>query len=66
MDISYLIRYLFLENDAQREKLLPTLVQQKREMMKDILDRYKRTAKANIRARRDSKGLLTTRPAKEK
>ncbi|KIM83532.1 hypothetical protein PILCRDRAFT_819160 [Piloderma croceum F 1598] len=34
MDISYLIRYLFLEIDAQRAKLLPTLADERKEMMK--------------------------------
>ena len=64
LDISYFIRYLFLERDAQREKLLPKLSGQRREVMKDILDRYKRTVKRNIKLRRDSKGMLTTRPPK--
>ena len=65
-DISYLIRYLFLERDVQREKLLPKLRGQRREMMRDTLDRYKRTVKLNIKVRRDSKGMLTTRPPKTK
>jgi hypothetical protein len=49
MDISYLIRYLFLESDAQRAKLLPTLSDEKKEVMKTLLDRYKRTVKADLR-----------------
>ena len=61
MDIYYLIRYLFLENDTQRAKLLPTLAGQKREVMENILNKYKRTVKANIRIRMDSRGTLTTR-----
>jgi hypothetical protein len=64
LDISYLIRYLFLEHDAQREKLLPKLHGQRREVMKDILDQYVRTVKANINMRGDSKGMLTSRPPK--
>ena len=66
LEISYFIQYLFLERDAQREKLLPKLSGQRREVMKDILDRYKRTVKRNIKLRRDSKGMLTTRPPKAK
>jgi len=64
LDISYLIRYLFLEHDAQREKLLSKLHGQRREVMKDILDQYVRTVKANINMRRNSKGILTSRPPK--
>lgn len=41
-DISNFIRYLFLEIDAQRAKLLPTLSDEKKEVMKAELDRYKR------------------------
>jgi hypothetical protein len=61
LDISYLIRYLLLERDAQREKLLLELHGQRREVMKD---QYKRTVKANINMWRDSKGKLTSRPPK--
>jgi hypothetical protein len=64
LDISYLIRYLFLEHGAQREKLLPKLHGQRREVMKDILDHYQRTVKGNINMRRESKGMLTSRPSK--
>jgi hypothetical protein len=64
MEISYLIRYLFLENEAQREKLLATLAGQRKDVMMYILDRYKRTVKKNIRLRRNSKGMLTSRAAK--
>ena len=64
LDISYLIWYLFLEHGAQWEKLLPKLHRQRREVMKDILDHYKRTVKGNINMWRDSKGMLTSRPPK--
>jgi hypothetical protein len=64
LDISYFIRYLFLEHDAQQEKLLPKLHGQRREVMNDILDQYKRTVKGNIKMRRNSKGMLTSRPPK--
>ena len=53
LEILYFIRYLFLERDAQREKLLPKLSGQRREVMKGILDRYKRTVKRNIKLRRE-------------
>ena len=64
LDISYLIWYLFLEHGAQWEKLLLKLHRQRREVMKDILDHYKRTVKGNINMWRDSKGMLTSRPPK--
>ena len=64
MEISYLIRYLFLENDAQREKLLPMLAGRRKDVMMYILDRYKRTVKKNITLRRNSKGMLTSRAVK--
>jgi hypothetical protein len=62
MDISYLIRYLFLEKEDQRAKILPMLVEPRQSLMRDILDRYKRTTKANLRFRRTSDGALTSRP----
>ena len=64
MDISYLIRYLFLENDAQRAKLLPTLSDERKRVMKVLLDRYKRTVKADLRLWVNFKGMLTSRPPK--
>jgi hypothetical protein len=63
MEISYLIRYLFLENEAQRDKLLPAFAGQRKDVMTYILDRYKRTVKKNIILRRNSKGMLTSRAA---
>jgi hypothetical protein len=62
MDISYLIRYLFLEGDAQRAKLLPTLSDERKGVMTTLLDRYKRTVKADLRLWVNSKGMLTSRP----
>ena len=64
MDISYLIRYLFLESDAQRVKLLPTLSDKGKRVMKVLLDCYKRTVKADLRFWENSKGMLTSRPPK--
>jgi hypothetical protein len=64
MDISYLVRYLFLESDSQRAKLLPTLSDERKGVMKALLDRYKRTVKADLRFWINSKGMLTSRPPK--
>jgi hypothetical protein len=64
MDISYLVRYLFLESDTQRAKLLPALSDEKKDAMKALLDRYKRTVKADLRLWVNSKGMLTSRPPK--
>ena len=60
MEISYLIRYLFLENEAQWEKLLPTLAGQRKDVMMHILDWYERTVKKKITLR-NSKGMLASR-----
>jgi len=65
IDISNLIGYLFLENDAQREKLLPKLAGQRKEVMKGILDRYKRTVKPRVMLRKSSKGVLTLEAIKD-
>jgi len=62
IDIYYLIRYLFLETDTQRAKLLPMLAEPRRSAMRDTLDRFKRTVKANIRLRWNSDGVLTSSP----
>jgi len=51
MDISYLIRYLFLESDTQWEKLLPTLSDERKGVMRVVLDHYKRTVKADLTLR---------------
>ena len=64
MDISYLVRYLFLESDSQRAKLLPTLSDERKGVMKALLDRYKRPVKADLRFWINSKGMLTSRPPK--
>jgi hypothetical protein len=66
MDISYLIRYLFLEIDAQRAKLLPALADERKEVMKAMLDRYKRMVKADLRFSVNSKEALTSKPPKAK
>jgi hypothetical protein len=49
VDIEYLIRYLFLELDGQREKLLPLLLEEHRGRMEEILNRYIRTVKADLK-----------------
>lgn len=64
LNTSYLIRYLFLEHDAQQEKLLPKLHEQRREVMKDILDLYKRTVNTNINIQGGSKGMSASGPPK--
>ncbi|KAF8337704.1 hypothetical protein F5887DRAFT_1285016 [Amanita rubescens] len=47
VDVSYLIRYLFLEMPSQSRKILPLLESKSR--MEDVLDRYKRTYKPRYR-----------------
>lgn len=47
VDVSYLIRYLFLEMPSQRRKILPLLESKSR--MEEVLDRYKRTYKPRYR-----------------
>ena len=47
MDVSYLIRYLFLEMPSQRRKILPLLESKSR--MEEVLDQYKRTYKPRYR-----------------
>jgi len=44
-DVSYLIRYLFLEMPSQREKILPLMKGESKNRMEEILDQYKRTDK---------------------
>jgi hypothetical protein len=58
-DVSYLIRYLFLELDGQRAKLLPMLPEEHRKRMEHILNTFIRTVKADLRTGgtgRDEKG----------
>ena len=45
VDVSYLIRFLFLEKPSQREKILPLMKCESRSRMEEILDQYKRTDK---------------------
>jgi hypothetical protein len=63
VDIFYLIQYLFLENDAQRARLLPNLADERKEVMKAILDRYKRMAKADIKLGISPRGMSASFPA---
>jgi hypothetical protein len=53
-DVSYLIRYLFLEMPSQRRKILPLLESKSR--MEEVLDRYKRTYKYRIKLEKDLSG----------
>jgi hypothetical protein len=57
--ISYLIRYLFLETENQRAKLLPMLSERDREIMYQRLDGYRRTEEMKFYNR--DFGELTTR-----
>jgi hypothetical protein len=57
------IQYLFLENDGQRAKLLPNLADERKEVMKTILDRYMRTMKADIRLWISPRGMPALFPS---
>ncbi|KAF8800289.1 hypothetical protein BYT27DRAFT_7236138 [Phlegmacium glaucopus] len=48
-DVSYLIRYLFLEMPSQRRKILPLLESESKSRMEEILYQYKRTYKPRYR-----------------
>ncbi|KAJ8584944.1 hypothetical protein M405DRAFT_433193 [Rhizopogon salebrosus TDB-379] len=49
MDVFYLIRYLHLETENQRAKLLPMLSELGEKIMRYHLDRYRRTEKWRMR-----------------
>jgi len=53
LDVSNLIRYLFLEMPGQRKKILPLLNGESRSRLEEILDRYKRTYKNPITVERE-------------
>ncbi|KAM6492167.1 hypothetical protein JOM56_011891 [Amanita muscaria] len=54
VDVSYLIRYLFLEMPSQRRKILPLLESESKSRMEQLLDQYKRTYKPRYRAKEGS------------
>jgi len=55
-DVSYLIRYLFLEMLSQRRKILPLLDSASKDRMEEILDQYKRTYKPRYRVKLAKEG----------
>jgi len=68
VDVSYLVRYLFLEMPNQRKKLLPLLKDESKSEMNNILNRYKRTYKRKLhlqpgqilKGRRSNEDLIIT------
>jgi len=57
-NVSYLIRYLFLEMPSQRRKILPLLEGESKSWMEEILNRYKRTNKPRYRVKEGEGGVL--------
>ena len=55
-DVSYLIRYLFLEMPSQTRKILPLLESESKRIMEEILSQYKRTYKPRYRVKEGSSG----------